>query len=152
MTTNSGQAAVGDSKYRVLVPIDMNEADALAQARYVGSLPNASAAVRVTLTHVLHGEELDTPPKLQSAQRVAAVKRAREWLTEHDIETEIRDVEHPYPPRDGIIGLAEKIDADAIVLSGRKRGAIEMALFGSLVQAILRNTTRPVVIVDPDQR
>lgn len=104
----------------------------------------------MTLTHVLHGTELDTPREFKSAQRVGAVKHARDWLVDRGIETEIRDVDHPYPPTKGIVALAEKIDADAIVLSGRKRGAIENVLFGSVVQAVLRNTTRPVVIVDPD--
>ncbi|WP_255198038.1 universal stress protein [Halorarius litoreus] len=151
MTIQSSQTAQSDSKYRVLVPIDMNEADALAQARYVASLPDAPSTVAVTLTHVLHGEELDTPPELQSAQRVGAVKRAREWLVDHGIETEIRDVDLLYPLKDGIISLAETIDADAIVLSGRKRGAVGMALFGSQTQAVLRHTTRPVVVVDPDE-
>ncbi|WP_380675995.1 universal stress protein [Salinigranum sp. GCM10025319] len=140
----------GGSKYRLLVPIDTNERDALAQARYAGSLPHASESVLVTLTHVLHGRELDTPRELRSAQRVGAVQTAREWLTEHDIESEIRDVEFPYPPRDGILALADKIDADAIVLSGRKRSAIDSVLFGSVVQTIVENTVRPVVVVDPD--
>jgi nucleotide-binding universal stress UspA family protein len=104
----------------------------------------------VTLTHVLHGQELEVPREIRSAQHVEAVLRAKEWLADHDIDTEIRDVEHPYPPTDGIIALAEKIDADAIVLSGRKRSAIGSALFGSVVQSIINNTTRPVVIVNPD--
>lgn len=146
-TTEQGRDA---SRYRVLLSIGDVERTALAQARYVASLPGATDTVTVTLTHVLHGPELNTPREFKSAQRVGAVRHARDWLVDRGIETEIRDVDHPYPPTKGIVALAEKIDADAIVLSGRKRGAIENVLFGSVVQTVLRNTIRPVVIVDPD--
>lgn len=149
MSDEAPQTARRDRPYRVLLPVDTDERSALAQARYVGSLPGASS-VLVTLTHVLHGQELDTSREIQSAQRVGAVIRAREWLTDHGIETEIRDVDYPYPPKKGLLALAEKIDADAIVLSGRKRSAVESALFGSVVQSIVQHTTRPVVVVDPD--
>lgn len=149
MASEIDSPTFGDSKYRVLLPIDTDEQSALSQANYVNSLPNASKVVLATLTHVLHGSELEASRELQSAQRVGAVQAAHEWLTEHNIEAEIRDVEHPYPPRDGILSLAEKINADAIVLSGRKRSAVESVLFGSVVQTIIKNTTRPVVIVDP---
>ena len=64
------------------------------------------------------------------------------------VATDIATLE-PYPPRARIIGLADKINDDAIVLSGRKRSAIESTLFGSVVQTITQNTTRPVVIIDP---
>lgn len=147
---NESAAGETESVYRVLLPIDRNERSALAQARYVGSLPVVPGDVVVTLTHVLHGEELDVPRVLQSAQRVGAVKRAAEWLDEHGFGTEIRDVEHSYPPTKGIVGLADKIDADSIVLSGRKRSTIESALFGSVVQSVIENTSRPVVIVDSE--
>lgn len=138
------------SSYRMLLAIGDDEDQALAQARYAASLPAAGDAVVVTLTHVLHGVELDTSREFRSAQNIGAVRHVRSWLTDHGIETEIRDVEHPYPPTKGIIELADKIDADAIVLSGRKRGAIENVLFGSVVQSVMKDTTRPVVIVDPD--
>lgn len=150
MSEASELAVVQEPVYQILLPIDTDERSALAQARYVESLPCAPSSVLVTLTHVLHGQELDTSREIQSAQRVGAVVRAREWLTDHGIETEIRDVEYPYPPKDGIVALAEKIEADAIVLSGRKRSAMENALFGGVVQAIVHNTTRPVVVVDPE--
>lgn len=138
------------ANYRLLLAIGDDEDHAFAQARYVTTLPVAGDAVVVTLTHVLHGEELETPREFKSAQNVGAVRHVRDWLTDHGIETEVRDVEYPYPPTKGIVALADKIDADAIVLSGRKRGAVENALFGSVVQSIMKATTRPVVIVDPE--
>jgi nucleotide-binding universal stress UspA family protein len=140
------------SEYRLLLAVGDDEDHAFAQARYAASLPTGDGGVVATLTHVLHGDELGVPRELKSAQSVGAVKHVREWLTEHGIETEIRDVEHPYPPTDGIVGLADHVDADAIVLSGRKRGAVENALFGSVVQSVTKQTTRPVVIIDPDYR
>jgi nucleotide-binding universal stress UspA family protein len=138
------------SMYRLLLPVSDIEEHGLAQARYVASLPAAEDAVAVTLTHVLHGEELDTSREFRSAQNIGAVRHARDWLRDRGIETEIRDVEHPYPPTKGIVALADRIDADAIVLSGRKRGAVENALFGSVVQSVMKATTRPVVVIDPD--
>ncbi|WP_152040355.1 universal stress protein [Salinigranum salinum] len=150
MTTHTTDLGGDRPQYRVLLAIGDTEANALAQARYVASLPTAPDSVLATLTHVLHGEELQTPREFRSAQRVGAVRHAADWLAERGIETEIRDVEHPYPPTEGIVSLADAIDADAIVLSGRKRGAVESVLFGAVVQSVMRRTTRPVVVVDPD--
>lgn len=149
MTAEPDRTLGGEGKYRVLLAIGDSEANALAQAKYAAALPNAAERVAVTLTHVLHGEELATTKELRSAQRVGAVAHAAEWLADQRVETEIRDVEYPYPPTKGIVALAEKIDADAVVLCGRKRGAIENVLFGSVIQAVLTATTRPVVVVDP---
>lgn len=139
-----------EARYRLLLPVDDSERNALAQARYVASLPADPGVVLATLTHVLHGRELGVSRELKSAQRVGAVRHAAAWLDEQGIATEVRDVEYPYPPTRGIVELAERIDADGIVLSGRKRGAIENALFGSVVQSVMKRTTRPVVVVDPD--
>jgi hypothetical protein len=90
----------------------------------VESLPIPPENVLVTLTDVLHGEELELTKELKTAQRVGAVKRAAERLDDHGFGVEIRDVEHPYPPTKGIVDLADRVDAHAIVPSGRKRGAV----------------------------
>ena len=149
-STDASEFADNGSKYRLLLPVSDVEAHGLAQARYAASLPGGDDAVVVTLTHVLHGEELETSREFRTAQNIGTVRHVRDWLTDHGIETEIRDVEYPYPPTRGIIALADKIDADAIVLSGHKRGVIESALLGSVVQSVMKDTTRPVVVVDPD--
>lgn len=147
--TGSADAGGESRAYRVLVALGDDEATAMAQAGYVAALPVGATPTVATLTHVLHGEELETTREFRTAGSVGTVRHAREWLRDRGIDVEVRDVEYPYPPTRGIVSLADAVDADAIVLGGRKRGAVQNVLFGSVVRSVLKATTRPVVVVDP---
>lgn len=109
--------------YTVLVPISDNQASALAQACFVASLPNASTTVSVTLTHVLHGEELAVSRELRTAQRVGAVLRAREFLESKDVTVQVMDVDVPAPPDGGILALGNKLNAEHSVPGGNITGS-----------------------------
>lgn len=52
-------------------------------------------------------------------------------------------------PENEILRYADKVEAEYIVIGGRKRSPIGKALFGSTVQAILLEADRPVVTVPP---
>jgi nucleotide-binding universal stress UspA family protein len=45
--------------------------------------------------------------------------------------------------------LAERLVADAIVVGGQPHSAVYSALIGSFVDALLRSTRRPVMIIRP---
>ena len=133
--------------YRVLLPVDTNEDRALAQARFVAGLPEASDAVEAIVLFVFEGSGDDVPEELarfNSASRVGSVRRAREYLDDHDVAVEIH--EDSGDTVADILGVADDHDVDAIVLGGRKRSPVGKALFGSVTQSVILETDRPVVV------
>lgn len=136
-----------DASYRVLVPISDNERTAQAQARFVASLPDATTTVTATLTHVLHGEELEASRDLRTAQRVGAVIHARDYLEERGVAVRITDVDEPSPPTNGIVALGDELDADLIVLGGGMHGFIDDLLTGHVARSVGRWTDRPIAVV-----
>jgi len=53
-------------------------------------------------------------------------------------------------PSEAIVRLAEAADAPFIVLGHRQRHPLAEAILGSVVEGVLSNTTRPVVVVQSD--
>lgn len=130
--------------YRILVPIDNDVERGQTQAGYVTGLPLDGDEVEVVLTHVLEGVDADVPETMQTPDRVDAVRRARETLEDEGIDVTVRGAGGP--PTDGIIELADEIDADKIVMGGRNRSPAGKVLFGSVTQSILLNADLPVVV------
>ncbi|UHQ98888.1 universal stress protein (plasmid) [Natrinema zhouii] len=54
-------------------------------------------------------------------------------------------------PAEEIIDYADRNDASHIVLGGRSRSPVGKALFGSVTQSVLLNTSRPVVSVHNEE-
>lgn len=50
------------------------------------------------------------------------------------------------PPAQGTLNLAADIDADLILMGGRRRSPAGKVLFGSPTQSIYLQTTRPVTV------
>lgn len=133
--------------YRVLVPVDGDEDRALAQAQYVASLPDAADSVEAVILFVFHGEGEDLPDELKrfkSGTRVAAVRRAQEYLEERGVAVEVLDDSGDTAA--DILDGAEAFDVDAIVMGSRKRSPLGKALLGSVTQEVIRNTDRHVVV------
>lgn len=134
--------------YRVLVPVDQNEARARAQAEYVADLPAAAERVEAILMHVFtHEESEDIPEDLgqyKSANRVASVRRARDHLRDRGVTVRLLDTSGR--PARAILEAAEDHDVDSVVVGGRKRSTAEEAVFGSVSRRVTHGTDRPVVI------
>lgn len=130
--------------YRVLIPIDNDEGRALRQATFVTDQPYDLSEVEVVLTHVLRGEEKQAPKAMQQPGRVATVKRAKEHLEAFDATVTI--AEASAPPEDGILELVDEVDADHVVMGGRKRSPAGKAVFGSVTQTVILESDVPVSV------
>src|SRR6056297_2527335 len=126
--------------YRVLVPVDDDVDRALTQARYVADLPAADEEVEAVLLFVFTGDSEDIPSEyrqFKTADRIQSVRRARDFLEDEDVEIHVRD--DSGDTTQDIIRVADDVDADAIVLGGRKRSPAGKAIFGSTTQSVILN-------------
>lgn len=142
---------IGDillSMYRVLIPVDTNEDRAKRQAKAVANLPNSDEEVEANILYVFTSEaDEDMPEELErfrTATRVASVRRAKEVLEEADIEANV--LEDSGNAAKDILDTAEELDIDCIVLGGRKRSPAGKVLFGSITQAVILDSDRPVMV------
>lgn len=122
--------------YRALVPIDESVERTTAQAQAVGDLPDAENSVEATLLYVEDGETQPTD--------LDAGERATSYLRDRDVTTETRAADGD--PSTAIVDAADDVDADVIVLGGRKRSPLGSLLFGSVSQSVALAADRPVTI------
>ena len=139
--------------YEVLLPVDLDTERALEAPAAVSSLPNAAEAVRVTVLNV----EKDVEIVDSEGGRV----RSEEWYDETDFPSSVEEATAHLEregisvetrrmladPAAAIVRTADEIDADLIVLCGRKRSPAGKVLFGSVTQSVLLDSTVPVTVV-----
>jgi nucleotide-binding universal stress UspA family protein len=125
--------------YRIVMAVDTSEARARAEADAVIDLPRDPSDLHVTILH-----DFTNNPSGASVTQVAAVRRARDRLTEHGIEVEL--AESSGDPAEAIIDAAEELGADMVVLAARRRSPTGKLLFGSVTQAVILGTDRPVLV------
>jgi nucleotide-binding universal stress UspA family protein len=130
--------------YEIIVGVDSDEQRGRALAEEITEMPLDWAEVRVTLLHAF----TERPDPDVSAQRVVSVRRAGQVLENLGIETDYVDTDEE--PTKALIGTAEERDADLIVVAGRKRTATGKVLFGSVTQATILETDRPVLVCGSD--
>jgi nucleotide-binding universal stress UspA family protein len=129
--------------FTVVVGIDTDADRAIAQAKHVAEIPCATEEVKAILLHDF-GENRQGG----TVEQVGAVKRAREILDDAGVEYELEGSSGE--PSEAIIRMADRHDADRIVLAGRKRTPTGKVLFGSVTQAVILNTDRPVLVCSPN--
>lgn len=137
---------------QVLLPVDTDVDRALAAASAVTSLPNAADTVRVTILNVTEKLEVSTEAGIVQSEDwydetniPEAVERARSHLEAAGVETDVRRAHAD--PAQKILEVADEIDADRIVMCGRKRSTVGKVLLGSVTQAVLLNAEMPVTVV-----
>jgi nucleotide-binding universal stress UspA family protein len=129
--------------YTIVVGVDENEERASAQAREILAMPIDPAEVRVTVLHAFQAN-----PAGASVAQVGAVRRFVDLVEEAGFEVELEEAgDDPAP---AITALADEVDADLIVLGGRKRTPTGKVLFGSITQAVILETSRAVLVCSTD--
>ena len=129
--------------YQILAAIGTDEDRALEQAKAIANLPR-SEDVSVTLFH-----DFTENTEGASVHQVASVRRAAEHLEAAGIEIEYD--ESSGDAAEAILQRAEEMDADLLCLAPRGRTPTGKALFGSVTQQVILNSTRPTLVVGAGQ-
>lgn len=142
--------------YRVLVAVDteMEAPERIAEA--VTSLPAADSDVEVTLLNVFEefnvtGPEsgtVDSDDVYDADDFPETVGIVREHLAEAGVS--VSTVRRHGDTTDEILAEADEMDADLVVIGGRKRSPVGKAMFGSVAQSVLLEIDRPVMYVQTD--
>lgn len=128
----------------IVLGIDDSVERATEEAQAVLDLFDGSA-IRAHLLHSFVDE-----PDGASVTGVTSVKRTEELFEEAGVEVELH--ESSGDPAASILKTAEELDADAIVVAGRKRTPAGKALFGSVSQSVILGTDRPVIVCGEPNR
>lgn len=150
--------------YRILLPVDENEARGRAQAEAVLELPGTDD-VFVDVVHVHEGlsgpdaewaaggfseeyaEQMDENARTH-ASLPAAVETVTEILESSAVEYAVH--ESVGEPAETILAAASERDSDGIVIGIQKRSPVGKMLFGSVAQAVILDSDRPVTTVPPN--
>ena len=147
--------------YRVLLPIDEIESRARTQAESILDQPGSSEFA-VDICHVhddvsapdaewaaggfseTYAEEM--AEQVGEADRLPkSVAAAVDILEASDVECTL--YEESGDPAETILERAEDLDSDVIVLGVGKHSPVGKVLFGSVVQAVILESDRPVTVV-----
>ena len=140
---------------RILVPVDFSDASqhALDHAVMIAGWYRA----RITTLHVRHPAFLVEPPILfadfssEPAQLDDVESRLHHWLgpvRAAGIACDVMAIDGGGPAMK-VVEVAERIDADLIVLGTHGRSGFERLLLGSVTEKVVRTSRVPVVTVPP---
>ncbi len=118
----------------------------------VGYLPSREG--RAALAHGVeaairrHVRLVVVSSKADTAEQVEAdLASFTAQLHEHDLGYEVRHLPESSDPADDLLGVAEEVDADVIVIGLRRRSPVGKLILGSNAQRILLDATCPVLAV-----
>lgn len=141
--------------YQLLVPVGESQRRAHDAADIVESLPGSTAEKEVVLLNVFEGfevsgegETIDSEELYDEESFPQSVTVVADRLEDAGISVTKRR-EHGDPAKQ-ILAVATEIDADTIVMSGRKRSPTGKVLFGSVTQSVLLGADRPVTVTMSD--
>jgi len=117
-------------------------------------VPNVDASVRTYISTVMGQGSLEkfekqNEEKAREEIRARLEAFARAELADHpeDLQrVESIRVLHGHPAAQ-ILSVADRLDADVVVMGSHGKGALEHTFLGSVAEKVLRKSSRPVFIV-----
>jgi nucleotide-binding universal stress UspA family protein len=143
ITVTGEASALGDGPRRLLVPVDRATDRARQQVTYVATLPNATEVVEATVLYVFPHLDYTGAPDHEFEEIDAAVESA-DFLEEAGVSVDRVAVGGEVART--ILDTAEDIDADGIVMGGRKRSGVQKVLLGSTAMDVMLSAERPVTL------
>jgi nucleotide-binding universal stress UspA family protein len=93
------------------------------------------------------GQDFDRAASQKAEDQMEAVKSR---LTEAGVEHEVRQLVRGFEPAEDLIGIAEDVSAELIVIGLRRRSPVGKLILGSNAQRILLDAKCPVLAVKAD--
>ena len=90
------------------------------------------------------GDDFDGDASRQANQ---AMEKVKSMLTDSGVEHEVRQLVRGFEPAEDLIGIADTVDADLIVIGLRRRSPVGKLILGSNAQRILLDAQCPVLAV-----
>ncbi|WP_089827772.1 universal stress protein [Halogranum amylolyticum] len=151
-----------DVAIEVAKPLDATVVVAHILPTEVSSSTNTSPVVGTLSPYVVSENEYETlldehsvddyPPDEYAAtnlvSELSSVREITTRLDDADVEYDVRGAVGD--PGEGLVALTNELDADRVIISGRRRSPTGKALFGSVTQSVLLNSPCPVTFVRVD--
>jgi nucleotide-binding universal stress UspA family protein len=93
------------------------------------------------------GQDFDRAASQKAEDQMEAVKSR---LTEAGVEHEVRQLVRGFEPAEDLIGIADDVSAELIVIGLRRRSPVGKLILGSNAQRILLDAKCPVLAVKAD--
>ncbi|SNR59289.1 universal stress protein [Halorubrum vacuolatum] len=145
----------------VLIAVDTEDENRTAQLTEEAIDVAAPVDAAVTLLHVFTEDEFDEVREVLAvdaaseesspdavAKRHTTTRTVSKALSAADVDHEIRGAVGDHA--DGIVAVAEDIEADRILVGGRNRSPTGKAVFGSVAQDVMLTAPCPVTFVRSD--
>jgi nucleotide-binding universal stress UspA family protein len=147
----------------ILVAVGPNDADRYERLGEETIDIGAGADAHVVVAHVFTDEEyqqaLDTLEIDRTAEKATPGEVARRHTTTRNLAAMLDEAGMSYEFRGGvgdhgeeIVAIAEAVDADLVIVGGRKRSPAGKAVFGSTAQEVMLESPCPVTFVRADTK
>lgn len=124
--------------YSILAGINKEKHHVRKQEKAIIELKEEGLDVAVHLLHVFN-EDYDA-----GVAGLESTKTIQSGLEDHGIKVSLH--EDTGNPARQIVALAQELDTDAICVAGRKKSPTGKVIFGSIIQAVLLSSDRPVIV------